>query len=92
MLEDCNFQNTKKNYKKDTVWKFTDYSGLQINENCSWNVLPSAGFTEESVERVVSTADSFVAGHLTIGLDSMLQTVQFPTTVPNLNTGLANMD
>ena len=55
-------------------------------------MLSSAGLTEESVERIVSTADGLVTGHLTVGLDSMLQTVQFPATIPHLNSGLADMD
>ena len=55
-------------------------------------MLSRSRFTEESVVRFISTTDGFVAGHLTVGLDSMLQTVQFPTTIPNLNSGLADVN
>ena len=71
---------------------YTNNAWFQVNEHSSRDVLSSAGFTEESVEGIVSTADGLVTGHLTVGLDSMLQTVQFPTTVSNLNSGLANVD
>ena len=52
--------------------KLTHYSRFQVDKNSSWNVFSSACFTEESVERVISTANGLVTGHLTVGLDSML--------------------
>ena len=70
----------------------TDHCWLQVNNHSSWNMFSSAIFTEESVERIITTADGLVIGHLTVGLDSMLQTVQFPTSISNLDSGLANMD
>lgn len=36
---------------------------------------------EEGVEGVVTTADGLIRGHLTIGLDAMLQAVEFPASV-----------
>ena len=67
----------------------TNDSGFQVNEHSSRNVLPAASFTKECVEGIVSTANGLVTGHLTVGLDSMLQTVQFPTPIPNLYACLA---
>ena len=49
----------------------TNYRRLKIDEDSTGYVLASAGLTEEGVEGVVTTSDSFVTGHLAIGLDSM---------------------
>jgi len=54
-------------------------------------VFASSSFTEERVERVVSTTNRLVTRHLTIGLDAMFQTVQLPAGVANLHSGLADM-
>jgi len=71
---------------------FIHNSRLKVDEDSSWNVFTSSSFAEESVEGIVSASDGFVAGHLTIRLDSMLQTVQLPARVSDLDTGLANVD
>jgi hypothetical protein len=55
-------------------------------------MLSSASFTEECIEGVISTANSFVARHLAIRLDSVFQTVKFPTRVAHLDSGLADMN
>jgi len=55
-------------------------------------MLSRISFTEEGIEGVIATTDGFVRRHLTIRLDTMLQTVQFPTGVTDLDTGLADMD
>jgi hypothetical protein len=55
-------------------------------------VFSSTGFAEEGIERVIASPDRLVAWHLAIGLDSMFKTVQLPTSVADLNTGLTNMD
>ena len=83
---------THKN--KDFFYKkiLTNNSWFQIDEHCTWYVFSCTGFSEERVERIVSTADGFVARHLTIRLNSMFQAVQLPTRISNLNTGLANVD
>ncbi len=72
--------------------KLTNYSWLKINHNSSGHMLASSSLTEESVEGVISPSDGLVTGHLTIGLDPMLQTVQFPAGIAHLDSGLANMD
>jgi len=71
---------------------FIDDSGLQINKDGSGNVLAGTSLREESVERVVTTSNGLVRGHLTIRLDTVFQTVEFPTGVTNLDTGLTDMD
>jgi len=71
--------------------RLTDYGWLQINEDGTWDVLSSSGLTEERVERVITTSDRLVTGHLTIRLDTMLQTVQLPAGISHLHSGLADM-
>ena len=70
----------------------TNYSGLEIHEHSSGHMLASSSLTEEGVEGVISTSNGLVTGHLAIRLDSVLQAVQFPAGITDLDTGLANMD
>jgi len=65
---------------------------LEIDEDGSWNVLAGAGLTEEGVETVVTATDGLVAWHLTVWLDAVLEAVQLPACVTDLDTGLANVD
>ena len=62
-------------FTKILYFSHTDNCWFQVNENRPRNVLARSSLTEKGVERIVSTADTFVTGHLTVGLDSMLQTV-----------------
>ena len=55
-------------------------------------MLATLCLTEERIERVIASSDGPVAGHLAIGLDSVLETVQFPARVADLASGLANVD
>jgi hypothetical protein len=50
-----------------------------------------ACLTEESVESVIAATDCFVAGHLTIRLNAMLETEKLPASVSDLNTGLTEV-
>lgn len=72
--------------------ELTDNSWLQVDENSSWDVFPSTSFAEEGVEGVVTSPDGLIWGHLPIRLDTMFQTVEFPTSVSNLDASLANMN
>merc|ERR1712227_639288 len=65
---------------------------LQINKHSSGHVFATSGLREEGVEAVVSTTNSLVRGHLTIRLDTMLQAVEFPARITNLDSGLSNVD
>jgi hypothetical protein len=47
--------------------------GHQVDEDGTRDVLAGAALGEEGVERVVSDTDSLVGGHLTIGLNAMLE-------------------
>ena len=55
-------------------------------------MLAGASLAEEGVEGVVTAADGLVGGHLTVGLDAMLQAVQLPAGVADLDSGLADVD
>lgn len=70
----------------------TNNCGLQVHKYGSGNVLPGAGVTEEGGEGVIVSAHGLVAGHLTVRLDAVLQTVELPAGVPHLDASLANMD
>ena len=55
-------------------------------------MLASSGLAEEGVEGVVTTSDGLVGGHLAVGLDAVLQAVQLPAGIANLDSGLADVD
>ena len=66
--------------------------GLKIKEDGTWYVLASSGLREEGVERVITTSDGLVRGHLAIRLDTVLKAVQLPASITNLYSGLSKMD
>ena len=55
-------------------------------------MFPSSSFAEKRVEGVVSPTDGLVGRHLSVRLDAVLQTVQFPACIADLHAGLSNMD
>ena len=69
-----------------------DDSWLQIAEYRPWHVLALARFGEESVESIVGDSDGAIAGHRAIWRYSMLETVQFPASVADLDSGLSDVD
>lgn len=52
-----------------------DHSGLKVDEDGTWDVLPCTGLTEEGVESIVSSANSLVTRHLAIRLNAMFEAV-----------------
>lgn len=70
----------------------TDDSGLQVHKDSSGNMFASSGLAEERVEGVVPSSDRLVAGHLTVGLDAVLQAVELPACIADLSSGLADVD
>jgi hypothetical protein len=46
---------------------------------------------KKSVERVITTSDGFITGHLAIWLDAMLKAEQFPASIANLHTTLSKV-
>jgi hypothetical protein len=51
----------------------------------------STCFGEESIERVIASANCFVTWHLTVRLNTMLEAEELPTSIANLNTGLSEV-
>ena len=58
----------------------TDDARFQIDEQRPGHVLARFRLVEERVEGVVAVADRFIARHLTVRLDAVLQTVQLPAS------------
>ena len=83
-----------------TKKQLTDDGRLQIDENSSRHELASAGLREEGVEGLlalgvgvdVHRATNLLGKSDAIGLDAVLQAVQLPTRVADLNAGLTNVD
>lgn len=69
-----------------------DDSGFEIEEDGSGDVLSGTSLREEGVEGIIATTDSFVGWHLTIRLNSVLETEEFPAGVTDLNTSLTNVN
>jgi hypothetical protein len=69
-----------------------DNGGLKIEEDGSGNVLTGTSLGEEGVEGIVTTTDGLIGGHLTVRLNSVLEAVEFPAGVTDLDTGLTDVD
>ena len=69
-----------------------DDGGLEIDEDSARNVLSSASLREEGVEGVITSSDRLVRGHLSIRLDAVLETEEFPAGVSDLDASLADVD
>ena len=72
--------------------KPTNNSGFEIHKHRPGHVLARPRLAEERVERVVRRPDGFVGGHLSVGLDPVLQAVQLPARVAHLHARLAHVD
>ena len=55
-------------------------------------MLASTSLAKESVEGIISAANSFVGRHLSVGLDTVLKTVELPAGISNLDASLSNVD
>jgi hypothetical protein len=55
-------------------------------------MLASTSLGKERVEGIISAANGFVAWHLTIWLNAVLQAEKLPASIPNLHAGLAKME
>jgi hypothetical protein len=68
------------------------WSRLKIKEDSTRDVFAGTSLGEKGVEGVITATDGLVGRHLTIRLDTVLETVELPATVTHLNTGLAEME
>ena len=71
---------------------YTDYGWFQVHKHGSRDMFPGSSLTEEGVEGVVTTSDGLVTWHLTIRLDTVLETVQLPAGITDLDSGLSDVD
>jgi len=55
-------------------------------------MLASTSLAEECVERIITTADSLVTGHLAIWLNAVLKAKELPARIPDLNSTLADVE
>ena len=69
---------------------FVDDGGFEVNKDSSWDVLSTSSFREEGLEGVISK--SLVRWHTSIRLDTVLQTVELPASISNLDSSLANVN
>ena len=70
----------------------TNHRRFKIYHNSSRNVFSCTSLTEESVKGIVSATNCFISRHVAIRLNSMLQAVQFPTRITNLNACLSDVN
>jgi hypothetical protein len=75
-----------------TTPNLVTHSRLKVNVNRTRDVLPSSSLAKKGVKGIIASTDGFVRGHLTIGLNAVLETVQLPASVSGLDTGLAHVD
>ena len=67
-----------------------DDGWLEVHEDGPGHVLARPGLGEEGGEAVVP--EGLVAGHVAVWLDAVLEAVQLPARVADLNPGLADVD
>lgn len=71
---------------------FVNDSWLEIEEDCSWDVLACTSLREEGVEGIVSSSNGLIRWHLAVRLDSVLEAEEFPACVTDLDTGLSDVN
>ena len=65
---------------------------FKVKKDSPGDMLSSSSLAEEGVEGVISTSDGLVRGHLTVWLDTVLQAVELPAGITNLDSSLAKMN
>ena len=66
-----------------------DDGRLKVDEHAARHVLAGAGLREEGVEGIVRRRPWSCPGHLAVRLDAVLEAVQLPAGISDLDTGLA---
>jgi len=68
-----------------------NHSRLKIKVHGSGDVLSGTSLREIGVEGVITTTDSLIGRHLSIGLDSVLKAKKLPGSVSGLDTSLSDV-
>jgi len=71
---------------------FVDDRWLEIDEDCSWNVFARTGLREEGVEGIILLSKRGIPRHGSIGLNSVLEAVQLPAGISQLDSSLSDVD
>jgi len=71
---------------------FIDHGGFEIEEDAAGHVLAGTSFGEESVESIITSTDSLIGRHLSIGLNAVFEAEELPAGVTDLDTGLTDVD
>jgi hypothetical protein len=71
---------------------FVTHSGLEVDVYGTGYMLAGTSLREEGVEGIIAAADGLVRGHLAVGLNTVLEAVEFPAGIASLDTGLADVD
>lgn len=79
---------------RESKQKHTHNARLQVHINGPGHVLPRAGFAEERVVRFVAIVYHvwLITDQVTIWMDSVLQTVKFPTCIAHLYASLTDVN
>ncbi|TNN80050.1 hypothetical protein EYF80_009701 [Liparis tanakae] len=64
---------------------------LAVHKDGSWDVLPSSGLTEESVEGIIFYSRGLATGHQSVRLDAVFQAVKLPAGIANLDASLTDV-
>jgi hypothetical protein len=67
-------------------------SRLEIDEYTAGDMFTTSSLRGQSVECIITTTHCLIGGHLTIGLRVVLEAVELPAIISDLNTSLTNMD
>ena len=73
------------------IASLTNYGRLQIDKDGTRDMFSSASLAEEGVERIVSVTDRLVGWHQAVWLNTVLEAVQLPAGISDLDTGLSNV-
>jgi len=66
--------------------------GLEVNKDSTRNVLAGTSLREEGAEGIVSSSNGLIRGHLAIRLNAVLEAEELPSSISDLDSGLADVD
>jgi len=69
-----------------------NYGGFQVKEHATGDVLAGTRLAEEGVESIITSTDGLVGGHLAVRLNTVLEAVELPAGVTDLDTGLSDVN